>query len=1284
MTDERWRLTYAIYEAATPLAEPERRQYIYSAAPDAEIAGKVLAMLDEMETAADSGVLGELAYPMDAAAPLSLAPGSRLGPYEILARIGEGGMGVVYRARDPRLDRQIAIKLLRPEMAADPLARVRLRREAVAAAALDHPYICKIFEIAEDGDALFLAMEYVAGATLHSRLQEGRMSLSETLHVAEEIAEALQEAHARRFLHRDLKPANIMLTQQGHVKVMDFGLAKRIADRPSADNFPISQETGSAQLTAPGTLLGTPDYMSPEQVRGLPLDVRSDVFSFGVILAEMISGRHPFRKPSMAETLSAVLRDSPDFGDDIRQGVTGQGLIVMDRRMLAKDATERYASIAEMRADLARLAASSQSAGATISAEKHPADRIPPIGRDADLKQLTRQLEEALAGRGSLIMIGGEPGIGKTYLASALLDTARLRGAFAITGHCYEMEGSPPYVPFIEMLEHIARSVPLDTFRYALGADAPEVAKLMPELRRMFPDMPPALELPPEQQRRYLFKAYREFVERSARLTPTVALFEDLQWADEPTLLLLQHLAQAVAGMPMLIVGTYRDVDLEVGRPCAKLLESLLRQKLGTRILLRRLPVAGVEHMLAALSAQPPPPSLTRVVFEETEGNPFFVEEVFRHLAEEGKLFDQKGGFRPGLRGDQLQVPESVRLVLGRRLERLSEEARRILTTAAVIGRVFRLELLEDLEKARPDAALEAVEEAERAHLVETEVGSRQTRYRFVHELLRQTLSETLSLPRRQRLHARVADVIERAYATSIDAHVSALAYHLYQAGSSVDQEKTIHFLSEAARQASGAVAYEEALDHLDNAVSLLDDQRSPRAADLCARRANALLSLSRNLEAIQEYERALALFDSLGDHVRFVETCTRLHVIYTWATQFQDVRSIIDRAAQHTKDAPAFLRCSVLAMQAHHASTVGEIDKSLDLLEELHKISENEMPPGVIAFAADQEMFTRYSAGQFHLCEAAARKAARIYEQSGDVWARASVEMGLLWPLLLCGKPMEAERQVLEAIQRAIRIGSDVAKSVALWILAGVHIAKGKLETAEQTAREALAMMESCHFGWVFVVEFSLAGILLYRDQTEEALLLLTKASAHAAPLYSGFAEGMLAWGMTAAGQEGLADACTGAMRFLPRAGTSRGVGAWNAALSLTEALSLGGRREEAGRLQADVEKIAAEWDCNHIGFPVRTAAGIAAACAGNWARAEEHHRAAITRMEAAPYLTAQPISRYWYADMLAVRGGAGDIEAAKALLQESMAASDKIGLALYARLARRRLARMAQGLGD
>src|ERR1700690_1292699 len=160
-------------------------------------------------------------------------------------------------------------------------------------------------------------MECIAGETLDRRLRNGRMPLAETLREAGEIAEALQEAHARGILHRDLKPANIMLTQQGHVKIMDFGLAKRLVDLPASHDATVEIP---ARLTVPGTILGTPDYMSPEQVKGLLGDVRSDLFSFGVILAEMAGGRHPFRKTSMAETLAAVLREPPELSADIPPG----------------------------------------------------------------------------------------------------------------------------------------------------------------------------------------------------------------------------------------------------------------------------------------------------------------------------------------------------------------------------------------------------------------------------------------------------------------------------------------------------------------------------------------------------------------------------------------------------------------------------------------------------------------------------------------------------------------------------------------------------------------------------------------------------------------------------------------------------------------------------------------------------------------------------------------------------------------------------------------------------
>ncbi len=314
-----------------------------------------------------------------------------------------------------------------------------------------------------------------------------------------------------------------------------------------------------------------------------------------------------------------MLGKQPDLSGDIPQELDDADPALAGE----KAAGDRYASISEVRSDLERLAAGD----AVQPQETAPAEaRIPLIGREAERKELLRHLDDALGGRGSLVMIGGEAGIGKTHLIEAILEEARLRGAFANIGHCYEMEGSPAYVPFIEMLEHTARVAPREAFRRALGDAAPEVAKLMPELRRMYPDIPPPVELPPEQQRRWMFNAYREFIERAACTTPLVHVFEDLHWADEPTLLLLQHLAQGVATSPILMIGTYRDVELEVARPFARILENLLRRKkswpCGYRCGGCRSP--GVEQMLTAMSGQTPPPSLARVVFEETEGNPLF------------------------------------------------------------------------------------------------------------------------------------------------------------------------------------------------------------------------------------------------------------------------------------------------------------------------------------------------------------------------------------------------------------------------------------------------------------------------------------------------------------------------------------------------------------------------------------------------------------------------------------------------------------------------------------
>jgi serine/threonine protein kinase len=256
-------------------------------------------------------------------------------------------MGEVFLADDHQLGRKVAIKFLGEALDADRTTRERLLREARSAAALDHPYICKIFEVADVDGRTGIVMEHVTGETAQARLRRGPLAPSEALVIASEIAEALEEAHKRRVVHRDLKPSNVMLTEQGHVKVMDFGLAKQT--RSSIDE---AETIGP--LTASGVRIGTPAYMAPEQILGGEADERSDIFAFGILLYELLAGVHPFTRSSQTGTLSAILGEAPPPVSQYAKDAPETARVVLDR-LLAKEPQHRYQSFGEVRTDLGRL-----------------------------------------------------------------------------------------------------------------------------------------------------------------------------------------------------------------------------------------------------------------------------------------------------------------------------------------------------------------------------------------------------------------------------------------------------------------------------------------------------------------------------------------------------------------------------------------------------------------------------------------------------------------------------------------------------------------------------------------------------------------------------------------------------------------------------------------------------------------------------------------------------------------------------------------------------------------
>ena len=1210
-------------------------------------------LLLRQEQAGDTRLAPAVKTKLPQTTPKSLL-GLQISHYRVISILGDGGTSVVYRGEDLRLHRPVALKFLAEDLAERPSLLQRLEAEARTASSLNHPNICTVYDIGEHRGQPFIVMEFLEGETLENWIarldrpgdsQKRTVALRQKVGLAVQIADALTSAHKLGIIHRDIKPANVFVTVSGLVKLLDFGLAQIEDGRTSIPTKKSAQQKPGRRTS------GTPAYMSPEQQAGDRLDQRSDIFSYGVLLSELFTGSHPTHdRPN-------EVGENPELANPTED--LPQSLVVLIRRLLVKSRDLRYQSMSEVLADLKRIGRSLAEQQQSVT----PTD-MPLIGRIQEFETLKRLLSQTIAGNGSMVMIGGEPGIGKSYLARALSREARRRGALSVIGHCHEMEGAPAYAPFVEMLEYIRRMAPREGLRYSLGENAPEVARLMPELRTIYPDIPPALQLPPEQQRRFLFNGFRSFVERAASVTPLIVVFEDLQWADESTLQLLEHFARTISSAPMLALCTYRDLDLEVTRPFARTLETLLRERLVSSLVLRRFTLNEVEAFLAALSDQAPPPALVRAIFEETEGNPFFVEEVFRHLAEEGTLFDATGKWRSDLRASDLHVPESVRLVLGRRLSRLSEHSRRVLTTAAVIGRSFSLRLLEELENNVPDAALNAIEEAERAHLVSGELDERNPRYRFVHELVRQTLAESISYPRRQRLHLRIAEAIEKVHKGRIDSHASQLAHHLYQSGAAAPSEKTTRYLLLAAQRARAGSAHEEALEYLERALSLCEEFGDSRSSEALYEKANTLRSLGRADEAVGAYIRSIDLFEGACQYDRLAEASIALSYLQAWRFDAESAARTMKKAHKIAEERSPNLLRDVLSMRAAITSAAGDPATAERMFDQTRSLplSGSSGPTEPLPLL---EAIHYYQSFQLDKVRSACPRATEACLESGDAWNASSVEFYGVWAQMYCGKPEAGAAALAQAMARAEKIGHYGAMWALKIASSFASAARGDLARSMAETIDAWNFGAAHDVGWNFATSLQRGHFALWSGDLAEAESWYEQGLKLEGQSYlSGLAEASIFAAKAEAGDSRATDVWANRRWSLPVLGQLNSLGAWTALERTVIGLARIGLRREVAALRPLTEQLllTGAWTYPMLS-PFRTIAGIAAACGGDWKAAEGHHLCALQQIEAAPYRHLGPVAREWYAQALLEQGARGDIEKARQLLIQAVAQYEASG---------------------
>jgi predicted ATPase len=679
-------------------------------------------------------------------------------------------------------------------------------------------------------------------------------------------------------------------------------------------------------------------------------------------------------------------------------------------------------------------------------------ERTAFVGRENERSVLRLVLARALRGERKLIALSGAPGVGKTRLANEFRAEASRNGFITLGGSCYEDEAPLPFGPFIQMLEAAMalRSDPEFT-KKALGNDAAQLALLLPQVRKVLPEL--ASEAPPDASRSSLLDAVVNVLSRLTGDQPLFLMIDDLHWADEGTLSLLAHLARTRAISPILIVVTYRERDWSPAGQFAALLDELVRIRFLESMTIEGLPWPVVKEMIHALSGLEPPSEVVSFLYSGTEGNPFFIEELFRHLHERGKLLEANGQFRREFTDDDLRVPPNLKAVIGRRLARTPEQTRSVLSLAAVLGRTFTFRVLEAASDCDSDSLINLLEDSERQGLLVSHIEYPEALFHFSHELIRKSLLEGLSSARLQRSHLRIADAIERVYADAIEGKLNDLAYHLSEAGTAADPLRTSKILAGAAQRALSQSAYEIAVDYSRKALRIIErlgDHAERNQSELTVQivLGNALMA-TRGYGAA-EVESAFARARLLSTHV---SQTTHLTPILFGLFMFYLVRG------HHNSGYDVALQLRLLADQRDNRELLLDANVAL----------------GGASFYRGEFAAART------LLEEALTVGSSLAEDSGSNWERQyRTVLSLSWAALSLwslGFPQQAADRSAQAIILAREIGHPFSQAYALTFDAVLHQHRREWMTVETRADEGLRIASEHHFALLGACNTMLLG---------------------------------------------------------------------------------------------------------------------------------------------------------------------------------------------------------------
>ena len=1198
--------------------------------------------------------------------PGPLPPFLAGGRYQIERLLAEGGQKQVYLARDTRLDREVVISLLKTELL-DSDAVTRLWREAQAMGRLgDHPNIVTVYDVGEEGGRPYIVSQYIPGGSVADLLQgapKNQLPLDQTLRLAQQVCHALAYGHARGFVHRDLKPGNVWLTEEGTAKLGDFGLAL-------GAHF--------SRVTMEGSLVGTVAYMAPEQALGRKAEPRSDLYSLGAMLYEMVSGRPPFIADQLVGVISQHI-NTPPVAPSWHNPEVPQVLETLILRLLAKAPEERPESANEVGRALAEIAAAGPAlADQAVQQNSTSLARLAGgifVGREQELTQLRAGLHDAIAGRGRLLLLLGEPGSGKTRTAEQLATYAQLRNVQVFLGRCYEGEGAPAFWPWVQILRAFVQEHDEPSLRVVMGLGAPDIAQMVSAVRERLPNLPPPPALEPEQARFRLFDSVTALLKNASKSQAMVIILDDLHWADRPSLLLLEFLARELADSRLLIIGTYRDIEFGRQHPLAQTLGELAREGLGERILLRGLSPQDLARFVELTAGRKPPESLVAVVHKETEGNPFFVKEIVRLLVAEGRLK------RPEeVVSWNISLPQGVREVLSRRLDHLSEPCHRMLAIASVIGREFDLPVLEALGELAGDRLLDLLDEALAARVI-SEVQQVIGRYSFYHALVRETLYEALGASRRARLHRRIGETLEKRYEANQEPHLAELAHHFCQAAADSEVGKAIHYSVRAAQRDMQLLAYEDSAGHYERAQGALR-LKTPLDEDLLCelllalgdshKRAGNAAKARENFEQAAEIARRRQKPEHLGHAALGVGAGVTGAIGKVDQLQVGLLRDALSVLPQ--SDSPLRARLLAQLSVALYYSPEMRISLSQQAVEMARRVAD---PTAQIvalycrhlALAGTESVEERLSV---------ASEALGIAEQAGNPEMALRARYRLILDLMEVGDIPAVDEQ----IEAYAGVAEELRQPLYLWFTpffrATRALMEGRFEDCERLAQQALAIGRRAQDPTAmlfFGVEINLLRVLQGRAEEQVGPVL---ASIERYPKIPAM-RANLAYVYSQAGRQEetrreFKQMAASDFTVLPRDG------GWVVALaSLAYAGYFLKDTRHAERLYTLLIPYAGRniVTGNAAVFcgPVARALALLAVTLSKWTQAADHFEQALkmnAKAGARPFLAG---IQHEYAVMLLARGGPGDREKASELIDRALATARALGM--------KKLAADLQGLG-